>query len=338
MDKNIRNIAIIAHVDHGKTTLLDQILTLCSAVSNKEQQERIMDSNDLERERGITILSKNTAVEYKNTKINIVDTPGHSDFGGEVERVLRMVDTSLLLVDAGEGPMPQTRFVLKKALSLGQKIILVLNKIDKPSANPDKVIEDTFELFLDLGASDKQIEFPIIYASAKEGYALKSLDEEKKDMIPLLDCILENVPPSSATLESGENNSFKFQVTTLDYDDYIGRICIGRIFGGKIQLGDQLILLGEDQNKKPVRSEHKVTKLFNFLGLQRVETKSVYAGDIAAIAGIPEMTIGDTLSGLEDEVPLPRIEIEPPTISMQFKVNDSPFFWQRRQTTDFPPN
>ena len=287
-----------------------------------------MDSNDIERERGITIFSKNTAVEYKNTKINIVDTPGHSDFGGEVERVLKMVDTSLLLVDAGEGPMPQTRFVLKKALNLGQKIILVLNKIDKPSANPDKVIEDTFELFLDLGASDKQIEFPVIYASAKEGYALNNLDEAhnkvKKDITPLLDCIIENAPCSTKA-ESNGNNSFKFQVTTLDYDDYIGSICIGRIFDGKIQSGDHVVLLGEDQNKKPVRSEHKITKLFSFLGLHRVETQFAYTGDIAAITGIPEMTIGDTLSGLEDETPLPRIEIEPPTISMQFRVNNSPF-------------
>ena len=324
--RDIRNVAIIAHVDHGKTTLLDQVLTFCSAVSNKEQQERVMDSNDLEKERGITIFSKNTAVEYKSSKINIVDTPGHSDFGGEVERVLNMVDACLLLVDAGEGPMPQTRFVLKKALALKHKIILILNKIDKPSADPDKAVEDTFELFLDLGASDEQIDFPVIYASAKEGYALKEWKQsdhpnEKKDMAYLLDCLLEHVPPA----KGNQDQPFKFQVTALDYDDYIGRICIGRIFDGAVKSGDQLALWGKNGQGDAVRTEHKITKLFTFLGLHRVEVREAHTGDIVAIAGISEMTIGDTLTGLTEESLLPRIEIDPPTVSMQFRVNDSPF-------------
>lgn len=316
---DIRNIAIIAHVDHGKTTLVDEIFKACS-VDGSENTERAMDSNELEKERGITILSKNTAVEYKGNRINIVDTPGHSDFGGEVERVLRMVDACLLLVDAQEGPMPQTRFVLKKALDMGHRIILVINKIDKPAAEPDKVIDQTFELFLELGANDEQIEFQIVYASAKNGFAKKNADDEDKDMTPLLDTILDFVQPVPVT-----EGAFQFQVTNLDYNDYLGRICIGRIFNGGAKVGDNVVLLGRDDQGNEKRSNHKITKLFTFLGLQRIEANEVSCGDIVAIAGIPEMTIGDTLCSEEDATALPRIEIEPPTVSMQFWINDSPF-------------
>ena len=316
---DIRNIAIIAHVDHGKTTLVDQIFNACS-VSGTADNERAMDSNDLERERGITILSKNTAVEYNGNRINIVDTPGHSDFGGEVERVLRMVDSCLLLVDAQEGPMPQTRFVLKKALEMGHKIILVINKIDKPAAEPDVVIEQTFELFLELGANNDQIEFPIIYASAKNGFAKKNMDDPDVDMVPLLETITEHVPP--VPQDTGE---FQFQVTSLDYNDYLGRICIGRIFSGNAKVGENVILIGKDDNGNEIKSNHKITKLFTFLGLQRIEAEEARCGDIVAIAGIPEMTIGDTLCSEEKPESLPRIEIEPPTVSMQFWINDSPF-------------
>ena len=316
---DIRNIAIIAHVDHGKTTLVDQIFNACS-VSGTADNERAMDSNDLERERGITILSKNTAVEYNGNRINIVDTPGHSDFGGEVERVLRMVDSCLLLVDAQEGPMPQTRFVLKKALEMGHKIILVINKIDKPAAEPDVVIEQTFELFLELGANNDQIEFPIIYASAKNGFAKKNMDDPDVDMVPLLETITEHVPPVPQ-----DNGDFQFQVTSLDYNDYLGRICIGRIFSGNAKVGENVILIGKDHNGNEIKSNHKITKLFTFLGLQRIEAEKARCGDIVAIAGIPEMTIGDTLCSEEKPESLPRIEIEPPTVSMQFWINDSPF-------------
>lgn len=319
--RKIKNVAIIAHVDHGKTTLVDELLRACASIDTKEDTERVMDSNDLERERGITILSKNTAVEYQGVRINIVDTPGHSDFGGEVERVLRMVDSCLLLVDAMEGPMPQTRFVLKKALELGHKIILVINKIDKPNCNPEDVIEQTFELFMELNATDEQIDFPVVYASAKNGYAIRKLDEEKKDMLPLLDLVLEYCPKSSGN----ESEPFTFQVTTLDYNEYLGRICIGRVFSGKLKVNDMVVLIGQNDKDEEITSKHRITKLFNFLGLKRSETNEVTAGDIGAIAGIPEMTIGDTLTGENNALALPRIKIEPPTVSMQFMVNDSPF-------------
>lgn len=318
---DIRNIAIIAHVDHGKTTLVDEILRTCSSIDEKEDTDRIMDSNDLERERGITILSKNTAVEYKDTHINIVDTPGHSDFGGEVERVLKMVDSCILLVDAMEGPMPQTRFVLKKALDLGHRIILVINKIDKPNCDPDGVVDKTFELMLELGANDDQIEFPVVYASAKNGFAVKSLEDEQKDITPLLETILANAPAAAGKT----GNHFLFQVTTLDYSEYLGRICIGRIFEGEVNVNDEVTLIGQTGEHETVKSLHRITKLFTFMGLKRTETDRAEAGEIVAIAGIPEMTIGDTLTSDASATPLPRIEIEPPTVSMQFKVNDSPF-------------
>ena len=318
---SIRNVAIIAHVDHGKTTLIDEILSHCQGLDQKESAARVMDSNDIEKERGITILSKNTAVNYKEHKINIIDTPGHSDFGGEVERVLRMVDACLLIIDAGEGPMPQTRFVLKKALELGHKIILVLNKIDKPNINHEKVIEDTFELFLDLDATDEQIEFPVIYCSAKQGFAKKNFEDPDEDMSSLLECVLENVPQAPDDQES----AFQFQVTTLDYSDYLGRICIGRVFQGTVKVGQDVTLLGLNEQGEEIFTKHKITKLFSFMALKRIETKEVGPGDIVAIAGIPEMTIGDTLTTDENPEPLPRITIDPPTVAMQFMVNDSPF-------------
>ena len=317
----IKNIAIIAHVDHGKTTLVDKILRFCSGVDKKEDRDRIMDSNDIERERGITILAKNTAVQYKDYLINIVDTPGHADFGGEVERVMQMVDSVLLLVDAFEGPMPQTRFVLRKALQLNKKVILVINKIDRDGCNPEGVIDKTFELFLELNATEEQIEFPVVFASAKEGYALNKLTDDRKDISPLLDVILEKAPDSSGK----DDNPFLFQVTTLDYSEYLGRLCIGRIFDGCLSVGSEVKLLGVDDKGNPTKSTQRIAKLFRFLGLKRVETDKAFAGDIVAIAGIPELTIGDTLCSLTNENPLPRIEIEPPTVSMQFNVNDSPF-------------
>ena len=322
----MKNIAIIAHVDHGKTTLVDKILAFCSTLEAKESTERVMDSNDLERERGITILAKNTAVDYEGVRINIVDTPGHSDFGGEVERVLRMVDTCLLLVDAMEGPMPQTRFVLKKALELGHKIILVINKVDKPNCNPQEVINHVFDLFVELNASDEQTDFPVVYASAKNNYAfLDWADFEKPEsrttLKPLLDTIMKHARDGAGDPAA----PFAFQVTNLDYNDYLGRICIGRIFSGTVKVGDQVLLRGENEKGEPVVSKHKITKLFEFLGLKRIEINEASCPNIIAIAGIEEMTIGDTLCHESYAEALPRIKIEPPTVSMQFAVNDSPF-------------
>jgi len=315
-----KNIAIIAHVDHGKTTLIDRILSFCSGIDAKDATDRVMDSNQIEKERGITILSKSTAVMYKDYYVNIIDTPGHADFGGEVERVLKMVDSCLLLVDAFDGPMPQTRFVLKKALELGHKIILVVNKIDRDGCDPHGVIDKTFDLFLELNANDQQIDFPVIFASAKNGFAVKNLEDEKKDLEPLMDAVLEFAPNATGDI----NKPFVFQVANLDYNEYLGRICIGRMFDGTLKIGDNVKLLGVDEKKNPIVSNHKITKIFKFLGIKRVETDKVEAGDIAAIAGIPEMTIGDTLCAPEIKEPLTRIEIEPPTVAMTFLVNDSP--------------
>jgi GTP-binding protein len=322
----MKNIAIIAHVDHGKTTLVDKILAFCSTLDAKESTERVMDSNELERERGITILAKNTAVDYEGVRINIVDTPGHSDFGGEVERVLRMVDTCLLLVDAMEGPMPQTRFVLKKALELGHKIILVINKVDKPNCNPQEVINQVFDLFVELNASDEQTDFPVVYASAKNNYAfLDWADFEKPESRTTLKPLLDTIVKYARDGVGDPNAPFAFQVTSLDYNDYLGRICIGRIFSGRVKVGDQVILRGENEKGEPVVSKHKITKLFEFLGLKRIEINEASCPNIIAIAGIEEMTIGDTLCNESYPEALPRIKIEPPTVSMQFSVNDSPF-------------
>ena len=322
----MKNIAIIAHVDHGKTTLVDKILNFCSTGDAKDVTERAMDSNDLEKERGITILAKNTAVEFEGTRINIVDTPGHSDFGGEVERILRMVDTCLLLVDAMEGPMPQTRFVLKKALELGHKIILVINKVDKPNCDPQEVINDVFDLFVELNASDEQTDFPVIYASAKNNYAfLDWADFEKPEAKASIKPLLDTVMKYARDGAGDPAGPFTFQVTSLDYNDYLGRICIGRVFNGSVKVGDQVVLRGENEKGEPTVSKHKITKLFDFLGLKRIEVNEASCPNIIAIAGIEEMTIGDTLCAESVPEALARIKIEPPTVSMQFWVNDSPF-------------
>lgn len=315
---SIRNIAIIAHVDHGKTTLVDGMLRQSGIFRINEQvQERVMDSSDLERERGITILAKNTSVNYKGTKINIVDTPGHADFGGEVERVLKMVDGVLLLVDAYEGPMPQTRFVLRKALQLNLKPIVVVNKIDKPEARPDEVIDEVLDLFIELGADDDQLEFPVIYASSREGYAVLNPEDEKKDLEPLLKTILEKVPSPEGELDK----PVQVLVSNIDYDEYVGRIAIGRIERGRIKSGQQTVLCKRDGN---VHSG-KISKLYIFDGLKRAESDAASLGDIIAVSGFADISIGDTICDVEAPEPLPFINIDEPTISMTFSVNNSPF-------------
>ncbi|MBI41888.1 MAG: translational GTPase TypA [Leptospiraceae bacterium] len=314
----IRNIAIIAHVDHGKTTLVDGMLHLDSQMSTKAGTERIMDSMDLERERGITIRAKNASVHYKDTKINIIDTPGHADFGGEVERVLGMADCSLLLVDAVDGPMPQTRFVLDKSLKMGHKPILVINKIDREFANPDAVIDKVFDLFDELGADGDQMDFPIVYASAKNGFAsleLEKAGKEDNDLSPLLDLILKHVPAAAGNPE----DPLQFQIMNLDYDDYMGRMGIGRVFKGRISKGQSVNFVGKDGT-----STGKITKMYGFAGLARVEVTEAEAGDIVAITGIEDAGIGDTIcqEGVKDA--RPPITVDDPTVSMFFLVNDSP--------------
>ncbi len=321
MAKNIRNIAIIAHVDHGKTTLVDCMLKQSGAFrENQQVQERVLDSNDLERERGITILSKNISIEYKGTKINVVDTPGHADFGGEVERVLGMVDGALLIVDAAEGPMPQTRFVLSKALELGIRIIVVINKIDKPAGDPDGTLDKVFDLFTELTDREDLIDFPYIYASSLNGFAIKHLDDEKKDMVPLLDCILENISEPSGD----SSKPFQFRATTLDYNEYVGRIVIGRVVNGVIRAQDQVAWVQADGSV----SKGKITKLFGFHDLGRVEIESAEAGDIVGIAGFSDIQIGETLCDLNNIEALPLIKVDEPTLQMNFSVNDSPFAGQ----------
>ncbi len=316
--EDIRNIAIIAHVDHGKTTLVDELLKQGGIFrTNEIVQDRVMDSNDLERERGITILSKNTSVKYKDYKINIVDTPGHADFGGEVERILMMVDGVLLLVDAFEGCMPQTRFVLKKALGLNKKVLVVVNKIDRPGARPDEVIDEVLDLFIELGASDEQIEFPVIYASARDGYASADSSVREGDMRPLFDAIIENIEPPIG--DSQEPLQVLF--SSLDYDDYIGRIGVGRVERGTIKRNDTLVLCKTDGSQENVR----ISRLYQFDGLKRVEVESASVGDIICIAGITDLNIGETLCSPDCVEPLPFIKIDEPTISMNFIVNDSPF-------------
>jgi GTP-binding protein len=309
----IRNIAIIAHVDHGKTTLTDAILRQTGAASN----EVSMDSNALEQERGITIYSKNAAIIYKDTKINIVDTPGHADFGSEVERVLRSIDSVLLLVDAGEGPMPQTRFVLKKSLELGLKPILVINKIDKPGANPTKVHSDVFELFSELGASEEQLDFPVVYAIAREGLAKRNITDDSKDLTPLLDMILEYVPVASKDADK----QFYAQPFNLAYDNFLGRLGIVRVYSGEIHTGDSVYV--KKQSRESLK--YKITKLFLFEGVSRIEVDSITAGDIAIIAGLSEVYIGDTISDSPEAELLDAITIDEPTIELTFLVNDSPF-------------
>lgn len=317
-NENIRNIAIIAHVDHGKTTLVDCLLKQAGAFrANQQVQERVLDSNDLERERGITILSKNISINYKNTKINVIDTPGHADFGGEVERVLGMVDGALLIVDAAEGPMPQTRFVLSKALELGLRIIVVINKIDKPAAEPLTALDKVFDLFTELTDREDLIDFPFIFASSLNGFAIKDLDDEKKDMIPLLDCILENIKPPKGDADK----PFQFRATTLDYNEYVGRIVIGRIENGKVKSQEQVCVVHADGSQE----KGKITKLFGFHDLGRTEIEEAYAGDIVGIAGFADIQIGESICSLADPQPLPLIKVDEPTLQMNFSVNDSPF-------------
>ena len=316
--ENIRNVAIIAHVDHGKTTLVDQLLHQSGIFrSNEQVDERVMDSNDLEKERGITILSKNTGIHYKDVKINIVDTPGHADFGGEVERIMMMVDGVLLLVDAFEGCMPQTRFVLKKALALGKKAIVVINKIDRPGARPDEVIDEVLDLFIELGANDDQIEFPVVFASGRDGYASLDSSDREGDMRPLLDAILEHIDPPCGDI----NGPLQLLFSSLDYDDYLGRIGVGRVERGSVKEGQQAVLCKQDGTTQNV----KIVKLYSFEGLQRVECAEARMGDLVAVSGIAELNIGETVCDKEHPDPLPFVKIDEPTISMNFMVNDSPF-------------
>ncbi|MCR5485133.1 MAG: translational GTPase TypA [Clostridiales bacterium] len=316
--EDIRNVAIIAHVDHGKTTLVDQMLRQSGTFRENEQvQERVMDSNDLERERGITILSKNTSIHYKGTKINIVDTPGHADFGGEVERILMMVDGVLLLVDAFEGCMPQTRFVLQKALNLKKKVLVVINKIDRPGARPEQVVDETLDLFIELGADDDQLEFPVVYASARDGYSSLEPDAREGDMRPLLDSLLENIAPPEGDIDG----PLQILFSSLDYDDYIGRIGIGRVERGRIRRGEPVVLCKTDGERENV----KISRLYQFEGLRRVETEEAKMGDIVCVSGLANLNIGETACDPENVEPLPFIKIDEPTISMNFIVNDSPF-------------
>ena len=318
--EDVRNIAIIAHVDHGKTTLVDQLLRQSGVFrENQEVQERVMDSNDIERERGITILSKNTAVFYKGIKINIVDTPGHADFGGEVERVLKMVDGVILVVDAFEGPMPQTKFVLRKALELDLDLITCINKVDRPEARPEEVVDEVLELLMDLNANEKQLDCPFVFASAKGGYAVRDLQDEPKDMIPLFETIIEAIPAP----EGDENAPLQVLISTIDYNEYVGRIGIGKIDNGSIRVNQECVLVNAHDLSK--HEKIKISKLYQFDGLQRVDVKEAGIGDIVAISGIADVSIGDTICGdpLNPD-PIPFQKISEPTIAMQFMVNDSP--------------
>ena len=315
---NLRNIAIIAHVDHGKTTLVDGLLRQSGTFrANEQVDERVMDSNDLEKERGITILSKNTSVMYNGVKINIIDTPGHADVGGEVERILMMVDGVLLLVDAFEGCMPQTRFVLKKALSLSKKVIVVVNKIDRPMARPDAVIDSVLDLFIELGADDSQIDFPVVYASGRDGYAMLSVDEEGKDLMPLFEKIVSEIDAPKGVLTA----PLQLLISNIEYDDYLGRIGVGRVERGQIKAGQTVSLCHSDGTA----TNAKIGKLFVFEGLKRVEAETAQFGDIVQISGIDSLNIGETICDKEHIEPLPFIEVEEPTLAMNFMVNNSPF-------------
>ena len=317
--ENIRNIAIIAHVDHGKTTLVDELLKQSGVFrANQEVAERVMDSNDIERERGLTILSKNTAVYYKDYKINIVDTPGHADFGGEVERVLKMVDGVILVVDAFEGSMPQTKFVLRKALEMELPVIVCINKIDRPEARPDEVIDEILELFIDLDASDEQLDCPFIYASAKSGYAVMELSDEHKDMTPLLDTIIDYIPAP----QGDETAPLQVLISTIDYNEYVGRIGVGKIDNGSIRVNQDVVLVNHHDPDK--YQKVKISKLYEFDGLNKVDVTEAGTGSIVAISGIADLHIGDTLCSPEKVEAIPFQKISEPTISMQFRVNDSP--------------
>lgn len=316
--KDIRNIAIIAHVDHGKTTLVDAMLRQSGTFRDNEQvRDRVMDSMDLERERGITIMAKNTAVRYRDLKINIVDTPGHADFGGEVERVLKMVDGVMLLVDAAEGCLPQTRFVLRKALEARLPAIAVVNKIDRHDARPAEVVDEIYELFLDLDATNEQIEFPILYAISREGIAKKQLQDDSRDLRPLFDQIVETIPAPQAL----RTDSLQLLVANIDYSDYVGRLAIGRIFSGEIAIGDQVVVVQRDGGLKKVR----ISQLYVFEGLKREPVERAAVGEIVALAGFDDIEIGDTITSAENPQPLPVIAVDEPTIAMIFGVNNSPF-------------
>lgn len=319
--EDIRNIAIIAHVDHGKTTLVDELLKQSGIFrQNEVVQERVMDSNDLEKERGITILSKNTSIHYNGIKINIVDTPGHADFGGEVERILTMVDGVLLLVDAFEGCMPQTRFVLSKALALNKKVLVVINKIDRPGARPAEVIDEVLDLFIELGANDDQLEFPVVYASARDGYSSLDPNVREGDMRPLFEEIIKEIEPPEGDVDAPLQCIF----SSLDYDDYIGRIGIGRVKRGRVNVNDKVVLCKQDGTQENV----KISRLYQFEGLKRVEVQTAAAGDIICVSGITNLNIGETICDPENVEPLPFVKIDEPTLSMNFMVNDSPFAGQ----------
>src|SRR5512146_1554809 len=314
----IRNIAIIAHVDHGKTTLVDAMLNQSGIFrANETHVDRVMDSNDRERERGITILAKNTAVHYGDVKINIVDTPGHSDFGGEVERALKMVDGVMLLVDASEGPLPQTRYVLSKALEAGLPPLVVINKIDRADARPQEVLNELYDLFIDLDAREDQLDFPVLYTNAKAGTASKFIDAPGEDLRPLFDAILSTIPASAGE----ESNPLQILVANLDYSDYLGRMAIARVFNGTLRNGEETAIAKLDGSIQKV----KITKLFSFSGLKRVDIDQTECGDIVAIAGVEGIAIGETITSVENPAPLPHIVIDEPTIAMQFAVNTSPF-------------
>jgi GTP-binding protein len=316
--KQIRNIAIIAHVDHGKTTLVDELLKQNNVFrKNQVVQERFLDSSDLERERGITILSKNISIPYKDVKINIIDTPGHADFGGEVERVLKMADGVLLLVDSFEGPMPQTRFVLEKALHLHLKPIVVINKIDRPDNRPVEVLDEIYDLFIDLNADDEQLDFPVIYASGRDGWAVTDLEDERKNLVPLLETIVNRIPQPEF-----KQGSTQMLVTTLDYSDYVGRIGIGRVFRGTLKKGNSSSIIKRDGSIHNI----SIKQLSTFKGLERIDVDEVTTGDICALVGITDIDIGDTIADSDNPEPLPIIAIDEPTISMNFTVNTSPFY------------
>ena len=320
---DIRNIAIIAHVDHGKTTLVDELLKQSGVFrDNQEVQERVMDSNDIERERGITILSKNTAVYYKNTKINIIDTPGHADFGGEVERVLKMVDGVILVVDAFEGAMPQTKFVLMKALDLDLPVIVCVNKIDRPEARCEEVVDEVLELFMDLDASDEQLDCPFVYASAKEGFAKLNLDDESKDMMPLFETIINYIPAPTGDPEANT----QLLISTIDYNEFVGRIGIGKVDNGCLKLNQEAVVVNHHNPDK--QQKVRITKLMEYDGLDKVEVTEAGIGSIVAISGIADLHVGDTVCGTDNPVAIPFQKISEPTISMNFIVNDSPFAGQ----------
>ncbi len=314
----IKNIAIIAHVDHGKTTLVDAMLKQTGVFrENQKIEERIMDSNDLEKERGITIFSKNASLFYRDYKINIVDTPGHADFGGEVQRIMKMVDSVLLLVDAFEGPMPQTKYVLKKSLELGLKPVVVINKIDRPNSRPNEVLDMIFDLFVQLEASNEQLDFPVVYASAKEGYAKHELEDESVDIIPLMDAIIDNVDDTAGD----PDKPFQFLSSAVEYDNYLGRIGTGKIYNGRVKKGDDLVLLKRDGS----RASGRIVKIFSYEGLKKVEVESASAGDIVSLAGFEDIDVSETLADKENPQPLPVIDIDDPTLAVTFLPNNSPF-------------